>query len=152
MTTATLTGSQRVLAALAVCLHPTAYSLAGDPEQLGDAHLRLALLDKPNRPTTKLLLGGLRQPASITIHNPHTTTNDPYLLARSSSAPNDPTGSGQGGRTASTWQPGTSPAGTWSTCSSCPPRTWRSRLDTPTAGSWSASSTGTVTASARSTA
>src|ERR1035437_541325 len=84
MTTATLTGSQRVLAALAVCLHPTAYSLADDPEQLGDAHLRLALLDKPNRPTTKLLLGGLRQPASITIHNPHTTTNDPYLLARSS--------------------------------------------------------------------
>src|SRR5664279_4836978 len=84
MTTATLTGSQRVLAALAVRLHPTAYSLAGDPEQLGDAHLRLALLDKPNRPTTKLLLGGLRQPASITIHNPHTTTNDPYLLSRSS--------------------------------------------------------------------
>src|SRR5664280_2889561 len=84
MTTATLTGSQRVLAALAVCLHPTAYSLAGDPEQLGDAHLRLTLLDKPNRPTTKLLLGSLRQPASVTIHNPHTTTNDPYLLARSS--------------------------------------------------------------------
>ncbi len=86
MATTTLTGSQRVLAALAVCLYPTPHSLTGDPEQLSDAHLRLALLDKPNRPTTKLLLSGLRQPASITIHNPHTTTNDPYLLARGSSS------------------------------------------------------------------
>ncbi len=38
-------------------------------------------------------------------------------------------------------------AGTWSTSSTCPPRTLRSRLVTPTAASWSAASTATATTS-----
>jgi integrase len=56
------------------------------------------------------------------------------------------------GAAASTWPPGTLPAGKWSTCSSCPPRMWRSRSAIPTAASSCASSTGTATRSVRWTA
>jgi hypothetical protein len=46
--------------------------------------------------------------------------------------------------------PVTSPVGTWSTCSSCPQRMWRSRSATQTAASWCAGCTGTATETVRS--
>jgi integrase len=55
----------------------------------------------------------------------------------------------RGGRGACIWRPGISPAHTWSTCSSCRRRTWRSRSGTPMAASWSVGSMGTATATVR---
>ncbi len=55
----------------------------------------------------------------------------------------------RGGRGVCIWRPGTSLAHTWSTCSSCPPRTWRSRLDTLMEASLSVGSTDTATAIVR---
>jgi integrase len=52
----------------------------------------------------------------------------------------------QDGRAACTSPLGTSPAGTWSTYSTCPRRMSRSRLATRTAASWCDGCTGTVTA------
>ncbi len=64
---------ERLVAAMAVGSQPVAHSLARHAQQARDLDLRAPLADQPHRPPAKLLLGGLRQRASVPVHARRTT-------------------------------------------------------------------------------